>query len=294
MSDFERSSAQKEARHTAPGSAWTPREKPRQDALGRYLAAVAAAASARSAEESQPAPGGEVPEAPAASAPERRAPAPPEPPVREPATLRVRDVMQVPASSVPGDLPFLDVAHTLAREQVSALPVVDADDHVIGVVSESDLLAKAAVMAQPRRHGPAGRLWQHRLYDKSHGDTAAGLMTFPPITVHPDERVADAAWTAAHARLKRLPVTDHSGRLVGAVSRHDLLRALIRDDAAIRTEVEALVARHLLDPRAVEITVESGVVTMTGRLDKALVLELLASVRDVDDVVDVIDETESD
>ncbi|WP_367325740.1 CBS domain-containing protein [Streptomyces sp. HUAS ZL42] len=285
MSDFERSSAGKDARHTTPGRHWTPQEEPRQEALGRYLAAVAAAASARSAEESEPGSGRERAET-AATAAEV-------PSVQLPAVLRVRDVMQVPAVSVPGDMPFLDVAHTLAREQVSAVPVVDADDHVIGVVSESDLLAKAAVMAEPHRHGPVGRLWQHRLYDKSHGDTAATLMTFPPVTVHPAERVADAAWTAAHARLKRLPVTDYRGRLVGVVSRRDLLRALIRDDAEIRAEVESLVGQHLLDPRAVEVAVENGVVTITGRLDRAVVTELIASVRDVDDVVDVVDGTEA-
>ncbi|MFF7490094.1 CBS domain-containing protein [Streptomyces luteogriseus] len=284
MSDFEHRSVEKEARRSTPGRPWTPQEEPRQDALRRYLAAVAAAASARSAEE--PESGGERSETLAAAAPE--------PSAGEPATLRVRDVMQVPAASVHGDLPFLDVAHTLAREQVSAVPVVDADDHVIGVVSESDLLAKAAVMAEPHRHGPVGRLRQHRLYDKSHGDTAATLMTFPPVTVHPAERVADAAWTAARSRLKRLPVTDHRGRLVGVVSRRELLRALIRDDAEIRAEVESLVGRHLPDPSAVEVGVESGVVTMAGRLDKALGPELLASVRDIDDVVDVIDETEAD
>nr|WP_197973643.1 MULTISPECIES: CBS domain-containing protein [Streptomyces] len=283
---MEHSSAEKEARRSTPGRPWTPQEEPRQDALGRYLAAVAAAASARSAQEPEAAPGrakSEPPQATSARGPSER----------EPVTLHVRDVMQVPAVAVPGDMPFVDVAHTLAREQVSAVPVVDADDHVIGVVSESDLLAKAAVMAEPRRHGAVGRLWQHRLYEKSHGDTAATLMTFPPVTVHPAERVADAAWTAAHARLKRLPVTDYRGRLVGVVTRRYLLRALIRDDAEIRAEVESLVGQHLLDPRAVGITVENGVVTVTGRLDKAVVAELIASVRGIDDVVGVVDDTEA-
>ncbi|MFI7296412.1 CBS domain-containing protein [Streptomyces sp. NPDC050121] len=285
MSDFEHRSAEKEARRDTPGRPWTPREEARQNVLHRYLAAVAAAASARSAEEPEHAPGGEKTEPPATAVPE--------PPTQGPAVLRVRDVMQVPAVSVPGDMPFLDVAHTLAREQVGAVPVVDAGDHVIGVVSESDLLAKAAVMAEPRRHGPVGRLRQHRLYEKSHGDTAATLMTFPPVTVHPAQRVADAAWTAAHARLKRLPVTDYQGRLVGVVSRRDLLGALIRDDAEIRAEVESLVGRYLLDPRGVQVAVENGVVTMRGKQDKALVPELLASVRDIDDVVGVVDDIEA-
>ncbi|WP_369263614.1 CBS domain-containing protein [Streptomyces sp. R35] len=106
--------------------------------------------------------------------------------------------------------------------------------------------------------------------------------------------MADAAWTAAHGRLNRLPVTGHHGRLVGVVSRHDLLSALIRDDAEILAEVESLVGRHLPDPRAVEVTVENGVVTMAGKVDKALVPGLLASVRSIDDVVGVIDDTEAD
>ncbi|MEV5908985.1 CBS domain-containing protein [Streptomyces chartreusis] len=285
MSDIEHSATQNEARRAAPGRPWTPQEEPRQEALGRYLAAVAAAASARSAQEPEGAPGGEAPEGPIAAAPG--------PSVREPVVLRVRDVMQVPAASVPGDMPFLQVAHTLTREQVSAVPVVDADDHVIGVVSESDLLAKAAVMAEPHRHGPVGRMWQHRLYEKGRGDTAATLMTFPPVVVHPAQRVADAAWTAASARLKRLPVTDYRGRLVGVVTRRDLLRALIRDDDEIRDEAESLIGQHLLDPHAAQVTVEKGVVTITGRLAKAVVPELLASVRNIDDVVDVVDNVEA-
>ncbi|MEI5525565.1 CBS domain-containing protein [Streptomyces brasiliscabiei] len=276
MSDFERRSTEQEARGTVPGRPWTPMERPRQAALHRYLAAVATAASTRDDTQSRPA------DADAEAGPPVSVP-------RPPAVLRVRDVMRVPAVSVPGDLPFLDVAHALAREKVSAAPVVDADDRVIGVVSESDLLAKAAVAADPRRHGPVGRLWRHRLYEKGHGDTAATLMTFPPVTVHPEERVADAAWTAAHGRLKWLPVTDHRGRLVGVVGREDLLSALIRDDNEIRTEVESLVGRSLLDPRAVEVTVENGVVTLAGRLDKKVVPELLAVVGEIDDVVEVVD-----
>lgn len=275
MSGFEHLSAEKEARRATPGRPWTPREEPRQEALGRYLAAVAAAASAKGAEESAPA---AAPSGPRPSGEERR-------------TLRVRDVMQVPAASVPGDMPFVEVARTLTREQVSAVPVVDSDDHVIGVVSESDLLAKAAVMAEPHRHGPVGRLRQHRLYDKGRGDTAATLMTFPPVTVHPAERVADAAWTAAHARLKRLPVTDHRGRLAGVVSRRDLLRALVREDAEIQTDVESLIGRYLADPGAVRATVENGVVTVTGTMDQAVAAELLASVGDLDDVLQVVDDT---
>ena len=120
------------------------------------------------------------------------------------------------------------------------------------------------------------------------------MTAFPPVTVHPEQRATNAAWAAAaHGRLKRLPVADHHSRLVGVVSRHDLLRALIRDDAEILAEVESLVGRHLLHPRAVEVTVDHCVVSASGNVDKALVPEPLASVRDIDDVVGVIDNTEA-
>ncbi|MFJ1733416.1 CBS domain-containing protein [Streptomyces sp. NPDC088254] len=204
----------------------------------------------------------------------------------------MRDVMRVPAVSVPGDMPFLDVARTLSREHLSAVPVVDAEDHVVGVVSESDLLAKAAVMAAPHRPGPIGRLREHRLHEKSRGETATTLMTHPAVTVHPGDLVADAAWTAARSRLKRLPVTDHHGRLVGAVSRIDLLQSLIRNDAEIREEIKSRILRRefLLDVDSIEVTVENGVVTVAGRLDKTLVPKLLEAIRETDDVVDVVDD----
>ncbi len=79
--------------------------------------------------------------------------------------MRVRDAMDVPAASVPGDMPFLDIARTLSREHLGSVPVVDAEDRVMGVVSESDLLAKAAVEAAEHRPGPIGRLRAHRLYE---------------------------------------------------------------------------------------------------------------------------------
>ncbi|MEU9386673.1 CBS domain-containing protein, partial [Streptomyces sp. NPDC048279] len=217
---------------------------------------------------------------------EREAAAP-----RQPSAPRVRQVMSVPAASVRGDTPFLDVAHTLSHEHVSAVPVVDAEDHVIGLVSESDLLAKAAVMSTPHRPGPLTRLREHRLYEKSRGETAATLMTYPALTVHPGDLVTDAAWTAARSRLKRLPVVDHLGRLVGVVSRIDLLRSLVRDDAEIREEIEGRILRGdlLLDPAAFLVEVENGVVTVEGQLDVDLLPKLLESIREIEDVVDVID-----
>ncbi|MFJ1706675.1 CBS domain-containing protein [Kitasatospora sp. NPDC088346] len=94
-------------------------------------------------------------------------------------------------------MPFVDLVRTLSREHLSAVPVVDADDRVLGVVSASDLLAKAAVETASGPHGPINRLREHRLYERSRGETAATLMASPAVTVLPGSPVSDAAWIAA-------------------------------------------------------------------------------------------------
>jgi CBS domain-containing protein len=114
-------------------------------------------------------------------------------------------------------------------------------------------------------------------------------MTSPAITVAPGTTVADAAWLAARSRLKRLPVVDHKDRLVGVVSRIDLVRALVRDDTKIREEIETRIIRQdfLLDPDAFEVTVENGVVSVSGEMDGSLIPKLLESIEEIDDVVEV-------
>jgi CBS domain-containing protein len=275
VSGFERHSAGREARRVLPGRGRRPDEEHRQDMLRRYLGAVAAV----SAEQA-----GEQPPRPAEPPPRRQD-------RRAPVAPYVRDVMSVPAVCVPGDTPFLEIVRTLSREHLSAVPVVGADDRVIGVVSESDLLARAAVLAAPLRPGPIRRIREHHLYEKSHGETASTLMTSPAITVRPGTPVADAAWLAARSRLKRLPVVDHHGRLVGVVGRIDLVRGLVRDDAKIREEIESRIIRHmfLLDPGTFEVTVENGVVGVSGKMDGSLIPTLLESIEEIDDVVKVSD-----
>ncbi|WP_328982905.1 CBS domain-containing protein [Streptomyces mirabilis] len=277
MSGLERDSVERQARKVVPGFGWRPGEGNRQDLMLRYLSAVATASAARAGE--QP------------SRPSR--PKEPRPLLDEdksaPATPRVREVMSVPAVSVPGETPFLEIVRILSREHLGAVPVVDADDRVIGVVSESDLLAKAAAQVAVPHPGPIRRLREHRLYEKGRGETAATLMTSPAITVAPGTTVADAAWLAARSRLKRLPVVDHKDRLVGVVSRIDLVRALVRDDTKIREEIETRIIRQdfLLDPDAFEVTVENGVVSVRGEVDGSLIPELLESIEEIDDVVEV-------
>lgn len=290
MTEHENFSTGAEARHTVPSHTWRPGEDARHDALLRYLGAVQAVSSRHPGARRQPAPApAPLPETERTTGGPAGA-RPPQPPA-EPEGPLVRDVMEVPAASMRDDLAYRDIARLLAREHVGAIPVVDAEDRVIGVVSESDLLAKVAFEASGHRPGRIGRLRERRMHDKARGETAVDLMTSPAITVLPGATVAEAAWLAALSRLKRLPVTDHGGRLVGVVHRNALLQALVRDDAAIREEVEAKICAFCspADRAGVEVKVRDGVVELMGRMPKAAVLRLVAEVEGIDDVVEVND-----
>ena len=190
MNQHENFSTGAEARRSLPSRPWSPGEGTRQDMLVRYLGAVAAAAAEHAEPVGQPSP--------------PPVKTPPEPATGSGAPL-VRDVMEVPAVSLHDDLRYREIARLLAREHVGALPVVDAQDRVVGVVSESDLLAKVAMEASGRRPRPVDRLRERRLHDKARGETAADLMTSPAITVLPGATVAEAAWLASLSRLKRIP-----------------------------------------------------------------------------------------
>lgn len=283
MTERENIAAGAEARRAVSGNAWRPDEPLRQDRLLRYLGTVATVsakqAAARRPTAPESAPSGRVKESaePVSGA--------------ESAPLLVRDVMDVPAASVHGDMPFLDIARSLTREHVGSLPVVDDDDRVMGVVSVSDLLAKAAVEASGYEPGAIGRVRERRLHDKARAETAETLMTTPAVTVLPGSTVAEATWLASLSRLKRLPVADHEGRLIGVVHRNALLNALIRDDGGIREEIESrILAEDFPAARnTVEVTVRNGVVDVSGRMVEADVPRLLAEIKDIDDVTDVTD-----
>ena len=293
MNNHENISAGGEARSDIASRTWRPGETGRQDMLLRYLGAVAAA-SAKQAEvrqrlavgDSGVAGGAVRVEGPVAGQ------RPPRVPAESLAPLLVRDVMDVPAASMHDDLPYRQIARLLAREGVGAIPVVDAHDHVVGVVSESDLLAKVAFEASGHRPGPIGRLRERRLHGKARGETAADLMTAPAITVLPGATVAEAAWLAALSRLKRLPVADHDGRLVGVVRREALLQALIRDDEGIQEEVESVVTAVCSPAERgnVQVKVRDGVVELTGMLPAVTAARLVAEIEaGVEDVVEVND-----
>jgi len=179
----------------------------------------------------------------------------------------VRDVMTASVITVKRDATFEDIAAALREHRISAVPVVDEESRVIGVVSESDLLAKLAFgIDEDRSPGMAGIRHWHQL-EKARAVTAAQLMTSPPIAASPDETVEQAARLMYRRNVKRLPVTDAAGHLAGIVSRADVLAVYGRADADIAAEIRAgiLAGEPHEEHRPFDLSVRSGVVTLFGR-----------------------------
>lgn len=205
--------------------------------------------------------------------------------------ILVRDVMTTDVVSVTVDTPFKAIVDTLATCRVSAVPVVDADYKVLGVVSESDLLAKVVAGGDPRVRDGGGRVEKAERQRKSHAETARELMQTPAVTVRPDASVVHAARVAALEHVRRLPVVDAQGVLAGIVTRSDLLRVFLRDDRDIREHLEAVFAdQFCIDTSAVDISVSEGVVTLTGQVERrGLIAPLLDVVRTTAGVIGVHD-----
>jgi CBS domain-containing protein len=205
---------------------------------------------------------------------------------------RVRDVMTPEVVTAGEQASFKEIAATMAEHRVSALPVLDEDGRVAGIVSEADLLLKEELP-----EGPAGgRLFQgHRQRvqrAKAAGATAAELMTAPAVTIGPDATVTEAARLLHRHGIKRLPVVDPAGPLLGIVSRADLLKVFLRSDAEVAQEIrrKVLLRAMWVDPDSVTVQVRDGVVTLTGQLERRSLIPIAVSlVHGIDGVVDVVD-----
>jgi CBS domain-containing protein len=204
--------------------------------------------------------------------------------------MTVQDVMTSEVVAVRERTPFHDLVRLLTKHHVSALPVVDGAGRVVGVVSESDLFLK---QVEPIRDG-AVRLLQGRQRRleraKAAGATAARLMTAPAVTIHGDQPIAEAARRMHDRGVKRLAVVNDAGVLVGIVTRGDLLKAYLRGDQKIATELTIRIVPEVLERavETVEVSVDDGVVRLTGRLTRrSQALTLTRRAQAVDGVVSV-------
>jgi CBS domain-containing protein len=179
----------------------------------------------------------------------------------------VKDVMTTRVVSVTRATSFRAMAAALHEYRVSAFPVLDDDGKVIGVVSEADMLAKAALDSEPDgMPGMITGMLRRKEHEKARGTTAGDLMTSPPVTVKPDDPLDRTARLMYTRKVKRLPVVDASGHLVGIVSRADLLAVFDRPDEDIRREIlDQVIQRDLrTDPATFAVAVKDGIVTIGG------------------------------
>ncbi|MFJ8017759.1 CBS domain-containing protein [Streptomyces sp. NPDC096339] len=194
-------------------------------------------------------------------------------------SLKVADLMSDEVVSVAPGTAFKDVAKLLAQYDISGVPVLDEEDRVVGVVSQTDVLAHAA----PGPHEPP--------YDGTRGraTTAGGIMSAPAVTVLAGETAVGAARLMTRRGIERLPVVDEEDRLVGIVTRRDLLRMFLRPDSEIRRRVQD-VLRDVAGAPAddIEVHVVDGVVTLGGTVPRVSRLPVvLGLVERLDGVVAV-------
>lgn len=192
--------------------------------------------------------------------------------------MKVMDIMSTDVVTVSPATSLKDVARLLVQHRISGVPVVDEQGSVVGVVSELDLLFKE------RGRVERGRILAWLLDDygmegqaKAEARTAQDAMTSPAVTTLPSTPVSVAATQMLEEHVKRLPVVA-ADRLVGIVTRADLVRAFVRSDEAIESEIRDVMKRMLLPDMGagVDVRVAEGSVTLSGRLERRSDAEIVS------------------
>lgn len=175
----------------------------------------------------------------------------------------VADVMIEDVVSVAPSTPFKRLVDLLWINEVSALPVVDDRGVLAGIVTETDLLARAEFKASNARSSTSKALVYQKL-EHAAPLTAADLMTSPVVTVKADATLSETARLMRAKHLRRLPVLDEAGALVGMVSQVDLLKVFFRSEETVEWDVRDVLQRRLADPSEVKVRVIDGVVHLDG------------------------------
>jgi CBS domain-containing protein len=209
------------------------------------------------------------------------------------AVMKVGQLMTRSVLTIGPEAPIKDVAKLMVQHRISGLPVCDVEGHVVGVISEGDILYKEYDPYEGYRGGPLAWLSNgsstYRGFTKSRALAARAAMTSPAITIAPYQSVSEAARMMSELGVNRLPVVK-DGKLVGIITRGDLLRAFTRTDHEIEQEIrEDVLERTLwIDTDRVEVEVANGVVRLDGllhtRSDADVLCRLVARVPGVSSV----------
>lgn len=211
-----------------------------------------------------------------------------------PQPFTVADVMTKKVVAVLPGAEFKEIVTAMERWNVSAVPVVEGEARVVGIVSEGDLLLKEEF--HDHRLGLVEQMRRLDATAKAGSRRAEDLMTSPAVTVTPEASLPQAARLMAAHGVKRLPVVNAHGTIQGIVSRSDLLKVFLRTDEELAAEVRRDVIEHLfpLSRQQVDVRVDAGVVTLSGEVRDGSLIPLAARLaRAVEGVVDVRSELTS-
>lgn len=167
--------------------------------------------------------------------------------------MNVVDLMTTDVIAVSRETGLRDAARLMFRNRVSGLPIVDGAGELVGIITEADFLK----LEVERQEGTRGQ-----------GDTVGDVMSRGVVTVSPNVEIYEAAKIMAVQEVKRLPVVDEDNRLLGVISRSDIVSIFTRPDDVIEDEIrEDLIRRVLfIDPDGVQVGVANGVVTLSGQV----------------------------
>jgi CBS domain-containing protein len=172
--------------------------------------------------------------------------------------MRARDVMTTPVITIDADERVIDAAEQLSANQITSMPVLDADGRLVGMISELDIL-RGRLAHDPRSHM---RRDEHDLPDPD--KTVRSVMTPVVVCLTEFADVADIAETMVEGEMRAIPIVD-GPRILGIVSRRDLLRTLIRSDETIAAEIRARLEGQPGVPEDCAVSVTDGIVTVVGR-----------------------------
>jgi len=191
--------------------------------------------------------------------------------------MKVRDLMTTEPVTTTPDAPLKEAARMMVEHGVSGLPVLDADGALVGMVTEGDFLRQEANRDQPYRLSLLEALFGDGSGAPPAVETVGEVMSEPVITIGAEATISEAARVMAHRRIKRLPVVDDGGALIGIISRADVVNAFTKPDEVIEDEVREDIIRRLLflDPDTITVAVKDGVVTLSGELENRTEAHLL-------------------
>lgn len=189
--------------------------------------------------------------------------------------MKVRDLMTTDPITTTPDAPLKEAARIMVREKISGLPVMEGPQ-VVGIVTEGDFLRQEANRDQPYRLSLLEALFGEGGAEPA-VETVGEVMTEPVITITADATVSEAARVMSHRKVKRLPVLDDDGNLIGVISRADVVNAFTKPDEVIEDEVREDIVRRLLflEPDVIDVSVDDGVVTLSGELENRTEAHLL-------------------